>query len=611
MTGVRLLSVAATILIGLLLVYTASHYGQPLYAVRWAGLVMALAGAFAILRGSAEGERSRAAFGMGAGLSLLVAAASGLHALWLVAVALWRYAHPYPHQSLPTTLNNLNAVIAWAWHVIPGSLVLWGLVAVLPLFAGILCTRLAISALLLPSRDVAGGPWGASWMTPGQARYLAQQQAGLPLGRLKGRLLRFAASAKRGWRGGHHMLIAGTRAGKGVSSVIPAIIDHDGPVVALDIKGELFAVTRRWRRSLGRKVVVLNPFDVIEANSGHFNVLDYVRPEPAHIARDAATLADGLVKPEAGSAAHFSEMARQLIAAAIEVVATVAEPEARNLNTVADILLGPDVRTTLEAWRDSPDAVGRSAARTAAAVLAAGDREYGGIFTTIAKSFAWASSEPMQRLLAKTDFRLDELLAGGVDLFIVVPLDMVDDQSVFLRLLINMVTGAVVRESGRRNLPKPLLLVLDEFVRLGRMGSLVNIATVGAGAGIEAMFVTQDLGQVEQVYGKGDANTLLGACATTRVFGLGRTETATAERLVSAFGDKTVQTQSSPLQDAKKASRSEQRSKLFTVAELLEMPSTDMVAMFSGKPPLRLKLIVSHTDPAYRGKLDTNPTLRR
>ncbi|SNT21241.1 type IV secretion system protein VirD4 [Sphingomonas laterariae] len=213
-------------------------------------------------------------------------------------------------------------------------------------------------------------------------------------------------------------------------------------------------------------------------------------------------------------------------------------------------------------------------------------------------------------MLEKTDFQLNDLLAGQADIFIVVPLDMVDAQSVFLRLMINIVTGAIVRESGRRNLPKPLLLVLDEFVRLGRMETLLNIATVGAGVGIEALFVTQDLGQVEQVYGKGDANTLLGACATTRVFGLGRTETATAERLVAGFGDKTVEIQSASREDERKGSRSEQKTKLFTVADLLEMPLTDMIAMFAGKPPLRLKLIVSHDDRAYRDKLDKNPTLR-
>ncbi|MBP2536291.1 CocE/NonD family hydrolase [Agrobacterium tumefaciens] len=61
-----------------------------------------------------------------------------------------------------------------------------------------------------------------------------------------------------------------------MSVVIPAIIDHDGPVAVLDIKGENFAVTRRYRQSLGRQVVVLNPFGVIEPSKDHFNPLDYI-----------------------------------------------------------------------------------------------------------------------------------------------------------------------------------------------------------------------------------------------------------------------------------------------------------------------------------------------
>ncbi|WP_025091692.1 type IV secretory system conjugative DNA transfer family protein [Brucella intermedia] len=86
------------------------------------------------------------------------------------------------------------------------------------------------------------------------------------------------------------------RAGKGVSVVNPAIIGHDGPVAVLDIKGEDFAVTRRYRLSLGRQVVVLNPFGVIEPSKASFNPLDYIRQ--AHLVRDIGVIAEGLVRLE-------------------------------------------------------------------------------------------------------------------------------------------------------------------------------------------------------------------------------------------------------------------------------------------------------------------------
>ena len=170
---------------------------------------------------------------------------------------------------------------------------------------------------------------------------LRHNAEGLPLGFHKGALLRYQPKPSKGWRGGHHATIAGTRAGKGVSVVIPAIIDHDGPVVALDIKGENFAVTRRHRLSLGRDVIVLNPFGVIEPSKDRFNPLDYIRTES--LVRDIDVIAEGLVRNETGNGSHFAEMAKTVVAAAIEVVMTQYPKDKQDLTTVMNILFAADL----------------------------------------------------------------------------------------------------------------------------------------------------------------------------------------------------------------------------------------------------------------------------
>ena len=63
---------------------------------------------------------------------------------------------------------------------------------------------------------------------------------------------------------GHIATIAPTGAGKGVSCAIPALLRHDGPLVAMDSKGENYIVTRRARRELGQKVQRLDPFEVCD-----------------------------------------------------------------------------------------------------------------------------------------------------------------------------------------------------------------------------------------------------------------------------------------------------------------------------------------------------------
>jgi len=457
------------------------------------------------------------------------------------------------------------------------------------------------------NRKSRTGLWQAGWMDPRDIAHLARNKTGPRLALHKGKLLRYVKNDSKGWRGGHHLVVSGTRGGKGVSAVIPAILDHQGPVVVLDIKGENFAVTRRHRAELGRKVAVLNPFGIIEDPSDQFNPLDYIRPQ--ELTRDVSLVAGGLVKPEDGDGAHFSEMARQLVAAAIEVIVTQEEPERRNLIAVAGLLLAADLDATLQAWAENGDLVGQRPAQTAGTILRAGHREHGSIQTAVSKAFEWMQSDNMRQFLARSSFRMDDLLDDSVDLFIAVPLDQVDKQAVFMRLFINLVLGTVVRQDGRRKVKAPVLLVLDEFVRMGRMEQIINIANVAAGAGVEALFVTQDTGQVEKAYGREDARSIFGSCITKRVFNLNDIETA--EWAARHLGESTVYSQQ--IREGKAPnegwdfSYSEQRQKLMTVEQIIGMKADDLLLLVGNRNPLRAKQNLYFKSKTYRGRYDQNP----
>ncbi|GJL65869.1 MAG: hypothetical protein NPIRA05_08400 [Nitrospirales bacterium] len=60
----------------------------------------------------------------------------------------------------------------------------------------------------------------------------------------------------------HMITVPGSRAGKGVSVIIPKLIFYPGSVLAIDPKGELASITvRRRAEGLSQKVFVLDPFD--------------------------------------------------------------------------------------------------------------------------------------------------------------------------------------------------------------------------------------------------------------------------------------------------------------------------------------------------------------
>ena len=574
-------------------------------------LVVAAAFALRVLTGDLQG-RFRTASGLAVGAALLGASALALSDPFIAAKSLlgtfqtWRaagYSTPDSFHAVTSALHSLTSAQTLAYETslaiglpIPLLFALWAAPKASPNSSKRISTQ---------------GPWRARWMNRNELLQLRHNETGLPLGLSNGAMLRYRPNPRTGWRAGHHAAIAGTRAGKGVSVVIPAIIDHDGPVAVLDIKGENFAVTRRYRQSLGRHVAVLNPFSVIEPMKDRFNPLDYVRPD--HMVRDIEVIAEGLVRPEGGNGSHFAEMAKSMIAAVLEIIVQNHSFEQRNLISAMDLIFSSDFEKALGEWASSPEVFGHRPAAAAATYLAAGENERGAIKTTIKKAFDWARSDEMRTFLVASTCDLERMFAGKTDLFIVVPLDQVDAQAVFLRLVTNIILGMAVRLEGAKKPKKNVLLVLDEFVRLGRMEKLINIANVAAGCGIEALFITQDKGQIESVYGKGDTASILGSCVTTRIFGLGRAEFETANWVANALGDQTVLTRTkqsaAKFGENRKTSTAEQRQKLMTADQILEMRTGKMLLLAGSKPPALIDGIVSHRHPAYRGKLDRNPML--
>ncbi|WMS45367.1 type IV secretory system conjugative DNA transfer family protein, partial (plasmid) [Acuticoccus sp. MNP-M23] len=61
----------------------------------------------------------------------------------------------------------------------------------------------------------------------------------------------------------HLLTVAGSRAGKGTSLIVPNILFWPASVIAIDPKGELATITARRRGDLG-KVYVLDPFEKVE-----------------------------------------------------------------------------------------------------------------------------------------------------------------------------------------------------------------------------------------------------------------------------------------------------------------------------------------------------------
>ncbi len=137
----------------------------------------------------------------------------------------------------------------------------------------------------------------ARWLTP--AEMSGEQwrpEGGLLLGRRAGRLI--------GWNDDRHvMTIAGNRAGKGVSLIIPNLLFYEGSALVIDPKGENARITagRRGKGTkaggpgLGQDVHVLDPFEVSGVAAASFNPIAEIDLNSDDCAEDAGMFADALI----------------------------------------------------------------------------------------------------------------------------------------------------------------------------------------------------------------------------------------------------------------------------------------------------------------------------
>ena len=113
------------------------------------------------------------------------------------------------------------------------------------------------------------------------------------------------------------MVFAPTRSGKGVGLILPTLLAWEGSSIVLDIKGENWALTAGWRKSIGQNVLRFDPSDPSGA-SARFNPLEEIRLDSLLAIPDVQNMAAMLVDPTGkGLEDHWSKAAFAMLGGAL------------------------------------------------------------------------------------------------------------------------------------------------------------------------------------------------------------------------------------------------------------------------------------------------------
>ncbi|HLV88422.1 MAG TPA: type IV secretory system conjugative DNA transfer family protein [Candidatus Sulfotelmatobacter sp.] len=316
---------------------------------------------------------------------------------------------------------------------------------------------------------------------------------------------------------GHVITFAPTGAGKTVGPVICNALKHPGQLIAVDVKGEIYAATAEARRAMGQEIHVL---DLRDENPipGSLNPLDLAArcgSDPAAIARSFAA---EIVERGNDIDRFWNDWAETCITGACAFLLADAEREERRMSTLFDLFNNDDVAYKLAVMLDAKDKVRNRAARAAfISLLNLPEKETRpSVLGTVQSHLRLFDSDLARRLTDNSSMDVDALIAGApMSLYIIVP----PVRLLGFRGLLRMwLSGLILAMTHRKTPPKERTLVLcDEIATLGRMDALLTAATLLRSWGLTLWTFWQNVDQL-RIYGS-QANTILDNAGVIQIFG--------------------------------------------------------------------------------------------
>lgn len=345
-------------------------------------------------------------------------------------------------------------------------------------------------------------------------------------------------------KAGHLLTVAGTRAGKGVNLILqnllmPGLFEKMSFVV-IDPKGELAAISANAQRKAGRKVIILNPWNLLSLVSKKYNPLDILKSDPLNVADDVQMIAESIVPTGAGNEEdHFQDRARTFVSTLLLHLVTAAPEEDRHLETLWKWLrLGNEEWLELLAammLNDDPHVgdIVKAGANEIAGLMKNSDREYGSVISSAQKCTDFIKSPALRDSLKGADgFTSADLASGNVTVYVCIPFDRLKSHNAWLRLVVTSLMRSVVR-----NPKEKVCFLIDEAYAFGYHSEIDMALGAYAGFGIHVWLIYQSLVQIKKIFGDNWEN-LVANCSVRHFFNI--SDNFSADYMSHLFGTTSV-----------------------------------------------------------------------
>jgi type IV secretion system protein VirD4 len=407
----------------------------------------------------------------------------------------------------------------------------------------------------------------------------------------------------------HCLVVAPTRAGKGVGYVIPNTLLFNGSIVVLDVKGEIFEATSRHRQAEGDAVYRFSPFD-FEHPTHRYNPLERVARIENLEQRytELAKISDYfLTVSDKGTAGDFLTEGRELFVAAGLLAIERGKP---TIGEISRILFGRGA--TQEVYAEHAEEVKHpNAAQTFRKFAGYSDRTLSSHASVLGGAGMTLWNNPaVDRATSGNDFSFADLRKRPMSIYVVVNADDIRTLSPLVRLFFGELI-ATMRSTlpDPKSEPWPAMVMLDEFDQLGPMPIVEQALKQLAGHGARVSIITQSIPGLDNIYGE-NVRLSLESAAGMKLY-LAANDKKTAGEISDALGKTTKLSVSDSVSrdrdfmQRRSVSRRMEERPLLTPDEVRRLNPDQAILIPERQNPLLVHRIVYFQDPTFKKLFDS------
>ncbi|KKC27989.1 type IV secretory system conjugative DNA transfer family protein [Sphingomonas sp. SRS2] len=434
---------------------------------------------------------------------------------------------------------------------------------------------------------------------------------GIILGRQRGRYLIFGGTE-------HALLEAPTRSGKGVGVVIPNLLNWRDSVVVLDVKKENWDLTAGFRAGQGQQVFLFDPLDT-GCRTARYNPFSYIdRTNPIEVVNELQKISVMLFPaPERGDP-FWTEASRVgfvgiggYVAATPDLPFTIGEIYRHLTNGDPKVRLPRLVRE-----RDAAgDPLSQACASAIADFTSASDNTFASIKQTITGRLNLWLNPYVDDATSESDFDLRDLRSRRLSIYLGVSPDNIERIAPLYNLLFQQLVDLNTRDPATHRQPVEVLVLLDEFARLGRATTIASSIAYIATYGLRLLLVIQSRAQLRAIYGHDEAENIVTNCGLEIAFT--PKELRVANELSERLGYYTTKSVSKSrtihgLLANRSQSEADHRRALMLPQELMQLPKEKMLILRGGIPPILAgKIFYYRRRELTRRLLPAPPVMKR